>query len=221
MNTPIASTLLLTLAAASSFAQAAPAAGTSSDFSLSADHFDVKADSALGYDGFVLGAKARVLGDFSIVASYADADSDSTVILLAPAQFKLKRYSVGVEGSRALGSGNLTYGIAYAATSTKVETGGSTQDYTDNSQFVLGIRYELELGAGFRLALGAAHFLNDPELSASGASFDMDDVTAPYLTVGYAVTKAVSVRATYSTEDMVMGLPSADRCLMLGVHASF
>ncbi len=211
---------VLVLAAAAS-AQTAPAAGTSSDFSLSADHFDVKADSALGYDGFVLGAKARVLGDFSIVASYADASSDSTIINLAPAEFNLTRYSIGVEGVRALGSGKLTYGVAYAATSSEVETGGATQDYTENAQFVLGLRFDLEVGAGFQLGLGATHFVNDPELSSTGASFDMDDVTAPYLTVGYAITKAVSLQATYSTEDMVLGLPSADRCLLLGIRASF
>lgn len=225
---------LSTLAAASAVAQsAALQTQATPNFSVGVERFDVSSDT-LDYDGFTFGAKGKVVGPVSLVASYSDASSDS--ISLDPVfpgeslDFDVRRYSLGVESSHAVGSGLVAFGIAYADSTLKGSAFGESADLIDNKQVVLSVRYDLEVAKGLTLGFGLTHFINDLKFSNADASdfadfigltLEDDDVTAPVLSLSYSPAKAVTLHISYSTEDVALGIPDADGTLTFGVRANF
>lgn len=231
---------LSTLAAASAVAQSAGLQTQATpNFSVGVERFDVSSDT-LDYDGFTIGAKGKVVGPVSLVASYSDASTDSISLdflsdldpIFAGASLDLdvRRYSLGVESSHAVGSGFVAFGIAYADSTLKGSALGESADLIDNKQVILSVRYDLEVAKGLTLGFGLTHFINDLKFSNADASdfadfigltLEDDDVTAPVLSLSYSPAKAVTLHISYSTEDVALGIPDADGTLTFGVRANF
>lgn len=223
---------LLVASAAISHAQSPAAKVSSADrYSVSLDKYEVVRDVD-DFDGLALGAKARVADGLRVALGYANASSDAFDLTgVTNVELEATRVSLGAEYEVPLAGGGLTFSLAYAQASAEAE-GDFAGDALENSQFVLGARYERELGAGFSVALAASHFVNDLEVESGFAPSDApasaallarydDSPTSVGLTLAYSPTRLLSFHLTYATEDSLFGLGNADNTISFGVRASF
>ncbi len=218
--------LIPLLVAASAVSQAQTAqvkVDTTGDYAVSLEKHEVVRDGD-DFDGLSLGAKARLAKNWSATFSWASASSDAFVLNGTSLELEATRFAVGAEYDLAAGPGGVTLSLAYAQTSTESEI-GSYGDAFDNTQFVVGARYEHALGNGLTGIIGVHHFINDFEgKGARAADLDArygDSTTSFGVTLAYQVVRNVSVHLTYSTEDALLGLANADNTISFGVKANF
>ncbi len=216
---------LIVSSAAVSFAQVSPAQSASASAnSVGVEYFDVSSDT-IDYDGYGLSAQFKVASPVSVALSYRDASSDSFDALgFGSGKLDMTRYSIGVVTSHSVGSGSLNLGLAYAVSNLEATIAGlGSGDLADNKQIVLSLGYDIQLAGGFGLNLGLAHYFNDAKLDNGfgGVDLDLDDVTAPSITLSYSPAKAVTILLSYSTEDAALGLPDADSTVTIGLRANF
>lgn len=218
-------TSLLVAAAAVSQAQTAQVQVKSSgNYAFSVDKHEVVRGGD-DFDGLSLGAKARLTDSLSVSLAFADAWSDAFLIApLATVEIEATRLSLGAEYELATGAGRTVLSLAYASTDAESEV-GVVGDAFENSQFVLGARYEQALGGGFTASVGVIHFLNDfegkgPQAAAYEARYE-DSTTSLGVTLAYELHRNVSVHISYATEDALLGLANADNTISFGVKASF
>lgn len=222
-------TSLLVAAAAVSNAQTAQVQVKSSgNYSVSLDKHEVVRDGD-DFDGISLGAKARLTDSLGATLSWADASSDTFSLAGTNVEFEASRLSLGAEYGLSAGAGDVILSLAYARTTAESEV-GALGDAFENSQFVLGARYEQKLAAGFSFAVSASHFINDFEVESGFASAPVraaladryeDSTTSLGVTLAYEVHRNVSVHLTYATEDALLGLANADNTISFGLKATF
>jgi len=216
---------LLVAAASVSHAQTAQVqVSASGNTSVSLDKYEVVRDGD-DFDGLALGARTSLGDNWSATFSWADASSDTfDVAPGAGVELEATRFALGAEYDLDAGKGGVTLSLAYARTSAESEV-GVIGDAFDNSQIVVGARYEQALGGGLTGIVGATHFINDLEgKGAQAAAFDRrygDSTTSVGVTLAYEVHRNVSVHLTYATEDALLGLANADNTISFGVRASF
>ena len=215
---------LLAASAAVSHAQTAVTKVNNADrYSVSLDKYEVVRDGD-DVDGLAFGAKASLAKNWSATFSWASASSDAFVLNGTNLELEATRFSLGAEYDLAAGPGSVTLSLAYGQTSTESEI-ASYGDAFDNKQFVVGARYEQDLGYGLTGILGVTHFINDFEgKGVRAADLDArygDSTTSFGVTLAYQVVRNVSVHLTYSTEDALLGLADADATISFGVKASF
>lgn len=201
-------------------------------FSVSVDKCEVVRDVD-DFDGIALGAKARVADGLRVAFSYADATSDAFDLTTGPGGVNLEldatRFSLGLEYDLQAGPGKATLSLGYAQTTAEA-SGEASGDAFESGQFVLGARYDLELGAGFSAAVLATHYAGsfDVESGFAGAGeraalvarYD-DSPTSVGLSLAYTPTRLLTFHLTYATEDSLFGLGGADNTISFGVRANF
>lgn len=110
--------------------------------------------------------------------------------------------------SQAVGQGELSFSAGYTYLHVNVPVSEHFNQYR------LRLAYDLDLGYGFSGGLSVTHFFNN---DLSGA----DDTTAPAITLGYELTKGLALNVTYSTEDLVHGIPDQDGSWIVGLTYKF
>jgi hypothetical protein len=226
---------LLFLISASAFSQAQshlPIDREASAVSLGISYADVSHD-VVDYDGYVLGARFRVVQDFYVTAGWTSASTG----VVGVAEYDLEvdldvdMWSLGFEYEIPSGPGKFTLSLAYSdgALEGYVSDGTGlgalyTGDIIENSQIILGARYDLPVGDMVKLGFALTHFKNDFSfvngLSSLGSIRDKS-VTAPKIELSIQPTKMFSLSLAYSTEDILLGLPEADGAFTLGAKLHF
>jgi hypothetical protein len=115
-------------------------------------------------------------------------------------------YSLGIEYGAAVGAdGRLVVGgmLGILDVTNLVEFG---------VQLSVKAAYEHQIGSGLKLGLGFTHYFNESEVG---------DVTAPTFTVGYELSKAMSLEFTYSPEDAIFGVDGGENSMNLALNLSF
>jgi opacity protein-like surface antigen len=223
------SLLPLLVVAAAAQAQTATVKAPASNFSFTADKYEIARDVD-DFDGMSYGIKAHVWDHVSLTLSYADVSSDPFELVSGlNMNLAASRYSVGAEYDIHSGPGALTLSLAFAETAARAQ-GGASGDAFKNQQFVIGARYAMALGEGFTATIAANKFISDfdPDKAFSTATnraalatrFDGSPFSVG-LTLAYAPTDNVSIHLTYATEDSLLGLAGADNTLSFGVRATF
>jgi len=157
---------------------------------------------ALGYvdsgdiDGYRLAVDAKLVRDFYLHGSFADASGNL-------AADDTRAYSLGASYRLDFGPGKASIGAAF---------GSLDGDNYDFSQQQLRVAYAIRGAQGLEAELSLTHFLN------GGAE---DDVTAPALTLRYAVAKGIGVEASFSSENTLLGVDTGDGSWSVGINLSF
>jgi hypothetical protein len=228
--TPAMKSLLpLLLVAAAAQAQTATVKAPASNFSFTADKYEIARDVD-DFDGMSYGIKAKVWDDVRMTLGFADASSDRFDLVSGlNVEVGARRFSVGAEYDLHTAEGIVTLSLAYGQTTGRTK-GGFAGDAFRNQQFVFGASYAKDLGQGFTATLAANKFLSefDVESTFSTASartalverFDGSPFSVG-LTLAYAPVEYVSIHLTYATEDSLLGLGGADNTLSFGLTARF
>ena len=165
-------------------------------------------------DGYTLDVRASVSGNIFLTASYTDIEK-----LVEPGDFTASpsAYSLGLGSKFAVGNGSL--GLSYAYRSLDFDVTVLTLDpvtlIDTVDQHWFRAAYTIDLGNGLDITLGLTHILNDTD------SLDVDDVTAPEVSIGLKFGQGFSAQLSYSTEDVLFGLPDGDGTVSVGVRYGF
>ena len=222
-------TLPLLLVAAAAQAQTATVKAPASNFSFTADKYEIARDVD-DFDGMSYGIKAKVWDDVRMTLGFADASSDRFDLVSGlNVEVGARRFSVGAEYDLHTAEGDVTLSLAYGQTTGRTK-GGFAGEAFRNQQFVFGASYSRDLGQGFTATLAANKFISDfdPD-SAFSTSTNRAALASRYdgspfsvgLSLAYAPTDHVSINLTYATEDSLLGLAGASNTLSFGVRASF
>ncbi len=208
---------LVTLAAAAG-AQTVPVKRTSANelFSAGVTYSDANSIGNGGPDvnGYTFDVRASVSSNIFLTAAYTNMEK-----LVEPGVFTASpsAYSLGVGTKFAAGNGSVGLSYAYRNIDfdVTVETLDPVQLFDDVDQHWLKVAYSLDLGNGLDVTLGVTHIFNDAD------GVEVDDVTAPELTVGFKFGQGFSGQLSYSTEDVLFGLPDGDGTVSIGVRYGF
>jgi opacity protein-like surface antigen len=193
--------LLLLLAAAAAQAQTAPVkpAAKPGEIGRIGLAFADSGDT----DGYRMSVDAQLVRNVYLHGSFADlstAGLDDT-----------RAYSLGASYRFDFGPGRASFGAAI---------GALDGDTFDGDQHQLRVAYAVRAAQGLEIELSLTHYLNDLKAVAA-PGYDVDDLTAPALTLRYTFAKGVGLEASFSSENSLLGIDTDDGSWSVGLNFSF
>lgn len=154
-------------------------------------------------DGVTVDLRAAVANGAFLTASYTDLSFSEPLIPDA------KTYSIGFGTKFSAGNGAIELAYAYAEV--------DVNNIDDFAQHVLKVGYTLDLGNGLEVGIALVEFLNTEDF----AGLELENVTAPVVSVAYKFGQGFSANLALSTENSLFGLADAGSTVSLGVRYGF